>query len=272
MTLDLPLQFADLKMMLFALLLAMPRVAGLLWVLPVIAMAELPGTVRQVVAMALSMPMLPVTYALAQGTDITPFVWVLTLFKELAVGAFIGFGLGVFVWVFSHLGELVDTQSGYSNLYLYNNILNTSTGPFGTIATQAGIALFIVIGGLGVAMQTLYSSYIVWPIDRAVPNGQLLLEAFAVRHTDTLFELTIKLAAPAMLILLILELGLGLVARFGRQIDISSISFAVKALAGLLVVAVLLNFSVDIVGNVATAAIAMSKLLFGDSIPLGGLQ
>jgi len=272
MFLDVPLQFADLKNMIFALMLAMPRVAGLLWVLPVIAMAELPGTVRQVVAMSLCLPMLPVTYAMAKGADITPFVWVLTMFKELTVGAFIGFGLGVFVWVFSHLGELVDTQSGYSNLYMYNNILNTSTGPFGTVATQAGIALFIALGGLGVAMQTLYSSYIVWPIHQAVPNGKLLLETFAIKHADTLFQLTVKLAAPAMLILLILELGMGLVARFGRQIDISSISFAVKALAGLLVVAVLLNFSVDIVGNVASAAISMSRLLFGDKIPLGPVQ
>jgi type III secretion protein T len=266
MSLELPLDVAALKDLLFAVVLALPRVAGLIWVLPVIAMTELPGMVRQVLAMGLCLPMLPMTHHLATTVDLVPFVWVLTIFKELAIGAFIGFGLGVFVWVFAHLGELVDTQSGYGNLFIFNNILSTSTGPFATVATQAGIALFIALGGLRVAMDTLVGSYLVWPIHHAVPRGKLLLEAFAITHVETLFSLTVKLAAPAVLVLLILEVALGLVARFGRQIDISSISFAVKALAGLVIVAVLLNFSVDIVGNVAQSATAMSRLLFGEGM------
>jgi type III secretion protein T len=267
MGLELPLDVASLKNLLFAIVLALPRVVGLIWVLPVIAMSDLPGMVRQVVALALCLPLLPMTHHLATTVDLVPFVWMLTLFKELAIGAFIGFGLGVFIWVFAHLGELVDSQAGYSNLYMFNNILDTSTGPFGTTATQAGIALFIALGGLRVAMETLLGSYIVWPIDQAVPRGKLLFEAFAITHMDTLFTLTVKLAAPAMLILLILEVGLGLVARFGKQIDISSISFAIKAFAGLMVIAVLLKFSVDIVGNVAGAATSLSRLLFGNGVP-----
>src|SRR5207244_12831223 len=107
MPLELPLDIAGLKDLLFAVVLALPRVVGVIWVLPVIAMADLPGMVRQVVAIALSLPLLPMTHHLATTVDLVPFVWVLTLFKELAIGAFIGFGLGVFVWVFAHLGELV---------------------------------------------------------------------------------------------------------------------------------------------------------------------
>lgn len=271
MGLELPVDIAGVKDLLFAVVLALPRVSGLIWVLPVIAMTELPGMVRQVVSIALCLPMLPMTYHLATTVDLVPFVWMLTLFKELAIGAFIGFGLGAFVWVFAHLGELVDTQSGYANLFIYNNILNTSTGPFATTATQAGIALFIGLGGLRVAMETLVGSYRVWPITDAVPSGRLLLEAFAITHMETLFTLTVKLAAPAMLILLLLDVSLGLVGRFGRQIDISSISFAVKALSGLVVMAVLLNFSVDIVGNVVQAATALSRLLFGHAAPGAGL-
>lgn len=267
MPLELPTQVSDVKTMLFALVLAMPRVAGLLWVLPVIAMTELPQMVRQVVAIALCLPLLPMTYQLAATVEIVPFVWVLTILKELAIGAFIGFGLGVFVWVFTHLGELVDTQSGYGNLFLFNNILDTVTGPFGKTSTQVGIALFISLGGLRVAMETMFGSYLVWPINQAVPEGRVLFEAFAITHAESLFSLTIKLAAPAMLILLIFEVALGLVARFGKQIDVSSISFAVKALAGLIVLAVLLQFSVDIVGDVAKAAEALSRLLFGGTSP-----
>jgi type III secretory pathway component EscT len=244
MPLELPTEVADLKMILFAVVLAMPRVAGLLWVLPVMAMAELPQMVRQVVAIALSVPLLPMTYHVASTVDIVPFVWVLTI-------------------------ELVDTQSGYSNLFIFNNIVGSVTGPFGKTATQAGIALFIAVGGLRVAMETMFGSYVVWPIQEAVPRGRLLLEAFAITHIESLFSLTVKLAAPAMLILLIFEVALGLVARFGRQIDVSSVSFAIKALAGLVVLAVLLQFSVEIVGDVAKSAEALSRLLFGNPLPKG---
>jgi type III secretion protein T len=96
-----------------------------------------------------------------------------------------------------------------------------------------------------------------------------LLEAFAITHAESLFSLTVKLAAPAMLILLIFEVALGLVARFGKQIDVSSVSFAIKALAGLIVLAVLLQFSVEIVGDVAKASEALSRLLFGNPQPKG---
>lgn len=259
--LELPVTVANLKDLLFAVLLAVPRVEGMLWVLPIIAMAELPGMVRQVAAFALAAPLLPVTWPMVSSLDIVPFVWLLTLFKELAIGAFIGFGLGVSIWVFTHLGELVDTQSGYGNLYIFNNILSTSTGPFGIVATQAGIALFIGLGGLVYAMQVLYASYVIWPIDAMVPRGRLLIEAFAITHMETLFTLTVKLAVPAILILLILEVALGLVARFGREIDTSSISFAVKALAGLVALALLLKVSDDIIGNVAQSSRGLARLL-----------
>ncbi len=272
MTLELPVDVAGVKDLLFALVLALPRVSGLIWVLPVISMNELPGLVRQVVAIALCLPLLPMTHHIATTVDLVPFVWMLTLFKELAIGAFIGFGLGVFVWVFAHLGELVDIQSGYSNLYMFNNILSTSTGPFATTSTQSGIALFIVLGGLRVALETLFGSYVVWPITDAVPHGRLLFEAFAITHAETLFSLTVKLAAPAMLILLLLDVALGLVGRFGRQLDLSSISYAIKALAGLVVIAMLLNFSVDIVGNVVQSSGALSRLLFGNAAAPGGTR
>jgi type III secretion protein T len=259
---DLALDFANLKGALFAIVLATPRVAGMIWTLPVFAMTDMPGLVRQVIAIALALPMLPVTLKLANEVELTPFVWMLAIFKELAIGAFIGFGLGVSVWVFSNLGELVDTQAGYTNLYVFNNILSASTGPFATIATQAGVAIFIAAGGLGFAMQILLGSYAVWPIESFVPTGRLLIEMFAIKHMETLFNLTVKLSVPAILVLLILEVSLGLVARFGKAIDTSSISYAAKSLAGLVVMALLLQISSEIVGNVAQASRALAGLLF----------
>lgn len=267
---DFALDLANLKGALFAVVLATPRVAGMIWTLPVFAMTDMPGLVRQVIAIALALPVLPVTLKLANEVELVPFVWMLVIFKELAIGAFIGFGLGVSVWVFSNLGELVDTQAGYSNLYVFNNILSASTGPFATISTQAGIAIFIAVGGLGFAMQLLLGSYAVWSIESFVPKGRVLLEMFAITHMETLFALTVKLSVPAVLVLLILEVCLGLVARFGKAIDTSSISYAAKSLAGLVVLAVLLQVSSEIVGNVGQASRALVGLLF--QTPAGTLD
>jgi type III secretion protein T len=58
----------------------------------------------------------------------------------------------------------------------------------------------------------------------------VVLEQFVVRQGDTLFQWIVKLAAPVLLVLLLVELGAGLIGRTAPQLNVFQASQPLKSL------------------------------------------
>jgi type III secretion protein T len=89
---------------------------------------------------------------------------------------------------------------------------------------MAGGGFMLMIGGL-------LESYAIWPVRQPLPvlaeSGVRLFEGAFGR----IMLMTVLVAAPAMVLLYLIEGMLGLVNRFAQQLNVFSLSMSIKAVA-----------------------------------------
>lgn len=92
---------------------------------------------------------------------------------------------------------------------------------------------------------TLYESYRWWPITLTFPRMPALIEAFAVSQTDSLMQMVTKLAAPMMLVLLLIDFAFGFAAKSASKLDLMGLSQPVKGAVTVLMLALFVGTFVD---------------------------
>lgn len=162
--------------------------------------------------------------------------WVLLFAKEAFIGFVIGFFFGLFLWAFESAGIIIDTQIGASMAMVYDPISGHQVTLYGEFIGRWIHFLFIVSGGLLFLTIAIVESYVVWPLDQMLPSFQRISFSVFTEEFGFLFTLMVMISAPVLVVIFIVDLSLGLINRFAKRLDIIFISMAVKNLAGLLMV------------------------------------
>jgi type III secretion protein T len=84
-------------------------------------------------------------------------------------------------------------------------------------------------------------SYRIWPLGAAMPDLPRLLEAFAIHEADTLFNWIVKLGAPVLMVLMLVDFGLGLLGRFVPQFNVFVIAQPLKSLVAIFMILICLS-------------------------------
>jgi type III secretion protein T len=213
-----------------AVVLLMPRPFVLFMVVPFLSRQMIPGSVRRGVIFLLAILMLPLAGS-AEG--VTPVQAMAIAAKEGLIGLLLGLGLGVFLWAVQSVGDLVDFHTGASNAQFFDPAFGHQGGPTGQFLGWLMAVLFVSAGGLTGVVALLAESYRVWPLAAALPDLPRLLEAFAIHQADTLFNWIVKLGAPVLMVLMLVDYGLGLLGRFVPQFNIFVIAQPLKSLVAI---------------------------------------
>jgi type III secretion protein T len=174
--------------------------------------------------------------AMAIGT------WLLIAAKEALIGLLLGLGFGIFIWAIQSVGDLIDFQTGSANAPFFDPVGGHEGGPTGQFLGWVVITLFMSVGGMLAMVGVIVDSFRIWPVASFFPNVGAVLEQFAVRQGDTLFLWTVKLAAPVILVLLLVELGIGLIGRVAPQLNVFVFSQPLKSLLANLMILLFLYF------------------------------
>jgi len=102
-------------------------------------------------------------------------------------------------------------------------------------------------GAFLIFIDLLLSSYVVWPIMSYWP--QLGPEGLAWLFSQFGFLMTsaLLLAAPAIAVMMLLDLVLGLLNRFAEQLNVFSLSLPIKAWVAIWVLAITLGVLVELI-------------------------
>lgn len=210
-----------------AVALTLPRLLALFMVVPFFSGSMISGVVRNGVVLVLAIFVSPVAGDLP---SMSAAMWTLVAAKESLIGLLLGLGFGIFVWAIQSVGDLIDFQTGSGNAVFFDPVGGHQNGPTGEFLGWTVITLFVSAGGLLAMVGAVVDSYRVWPVGSFFPHVGAVLEEFAVRQGDTLFLWTVKLAAPVIFVLLIVELGMGLVGRVAPQLNVFVFSQPLKSL------------------------------------------
>jgi flagellar biosynthesis protein FliR len=158
-------------------------------------------------------------------------------------------------------GGLTDIVSGFSFGATIDPINGNQGGVFSQLYALVGAAMFIAIGGDAWMLRGVSRTFTLVPLTKAPKLDSLVTgaeQAFA-----SIFVSAIEVAAPALLALLITDVGFGMVSRAVPQLNVFTVAFPLKVGVSLLVVAASLPFlggwmSDQMVTSVGTALHSLS--------------
>lgn len=225
----------------------LPRFMAAFMVLPLLTKAIVPQQIRiglMIVLALVAVPGMAVPFA---KIDWTMWQWSGFMVKEVFIGALIGYAMGMVLWILAAMGDLMDTQAGYTNAQIFDPYGGHPRGPISVLMSQLGGLLFVGFGGLEVFIQLLYESLLLWPPESFMPDLGNAFRDFAIATSGSLLEVAARLAAPVIGALLMVELGIGLINRAAPQFNAFYFSMPIKAVTSLLVLALLMAHLVDVV-------------------------
>ncbi len=250
------LGIADVRALVMWFGLALARAVPAMYFNPFLGGASVPAPARMGVGAAFALlmwPMLVDASAIAPG----PVEYMALFAKEIIIG----FGMGLFTTIvfagFTAAGHIIDTQRGANTAesMLYQQQQRTSV--LGSLLFQMAVVLFLAMGGHLYYLKILGYSYKEIPLSvfPAVTGNAWTDSAFIVRQSGQIFVIGVQLAAPAMLLILLVDVGLAFVSRMAPQLDVYFLGMPIKTLVGLGVLLLLLPALADLMTGISIDAL-----------------
>jgi len=241
------MQFDILGNPLMALGLTVPRIAGAFIMLPLLTQQNMPAMVRNSFLVSLAIIALPIALAgLPAGgmpmADMAPIV-----VKELFLGMAIGFCFGMVFWAIGAAGNILDTQIGMSMASILDPIQGHQAAFHGEFLSMLAAWLFMASGAFLVFLDLVLTSYTIWPVTSFFPTIQVSGLHLFVGQFSYMMTAALVLAAPAMVILLIIDLSFGLVNRYAPSLNVFALTLPIKAWLATAIILLMLGSLVEFV-------------------------
>ena len=211
------------------------RFAIVLMILPVTSEGVVNNTSRMGIAAMLALYVAlgrPAGELAALGSS----VLMLVVVKEMAIGVALGFSMSTVFWVVEYVGALIDNAAGYNSVQIQNPLSSEQCTPVSDLLLRLAGAVFFAVGGAVYFTQAMFESFQVWPVVDMFPSAQGAYAVFIERQLSSMFNNMLKLAAPLLIMMMLIDVGLGLLARSAEKLEPASLAQPIKGVVAVLVV------------------------------------
>jgi flagellar biosynthetic protein FliR len=215
-----------------ALFLAFCRIGACVMVLPGFSSARIPQQVRILVAVALSMAVLPVLWdtiypkASAGGAN-----YILLIFTESLIGVMYGMMARLYTLGLQFAGTVISMMIGFSAPGGSDIVEDSSETSLTSLITFSALMILFIMDFHHYVFKALVDSYSIIPF-----GGHLQMQATLISFTDTLQATTyimLRLASPFVLYGLMFQVSIGFINKLAPQIPIYFISTPYLLMGGL---------------------------------------
>jgi type III secretion protein T len=222
------MHFESFGQLVVAFSLVLPRIAASFILLPHFTSDTLPAMVRNVFFVSLALAVIPLVLAEPPPATLSGVALLPIIVKEVFIGVVIGFGFGIVFTALAGAGEVIDAKVGTTIGQLTDPLTGAPTTLIGAYLGRYAAYLFAAFGGLHLFVDLLLSSFTIWPPLAPLPDLKAVGQLFFIRRFDDLMRLVLLLAAPALCVLTLLEVGLGFVNRYAPQLNVFTLSLSLK--------------------------------------------
>jgi len=180
-----------------------------------------------------------VAVALAATTPVSGLIeigdLVAAMLINLTIGGVLGYLTGLIINLYSVAGGVVDISSGLAVSAVFDPMQGDQSGAYSRLFHLTAVTLFVTAGGLALLVGGLIGSTRLLPVTAGLSvhpglGGEVVtLTALVVRRG-------VELALPAIGVLMLIELALGIAARFAPQANVFLLGLPAKLLTSLTVV------------------------------------
>ena len=205
------------------------RLLGFLIFLPKLGELELPTFAKAVVCAAITPYfMLSIT---PQVADLST-VYLFLLIKELALGMFLSFLLGLPLRLPELIGGLIDNQRGAAITDQYNPQSGEESSLLGQLLMACVVVYFYTEHGFSYLLGALATTFSLQPVYgfEYVLTDDWLNTAFV--FVNNMLQLFGVLCMPVIAVMLVVDLSLGMTSRYAQSLNVFSLTQPIKAVVG----------------------------------------
>ncbi len=221
----------------FAFALVLARSSTAVMLLPGLGEAEPPATVRAGLAVALTGVLLPVM--LPQMPPVPPSAWQLAAMvaAEVLCGALLGWLARLVAMALPIAGGIISLLLGLASVLQPDPALGGQSTALARLLGLAVPVLVLSTGLYALPLQALAGSYHLIPPGTWLPAGSAAESVTGAVAEG--FALALRLAAPFVLSGVLVQAGMGLLARLVPQMQVYALAVSGQILAGVALLALL---------------------------------
>ena len=236
------------------------RVAGLMMSAPVIGTRSVPVKVRLVIAIAVSLVLIPVVPPYAY---IDPFTLpgVLVSIQQVIIGVAMGFAVRVVFIVLELAGQMIGQLMGLMMASMVDPTNGSQVPMIGQFYLLLATLLFLSVDGHLIMIGALAESFILLPISTSGVSRSAVWTLLG--WTSTILSTSVLIALPAIASLLIVNISFGVMTRSAPQLNIFAVGFPIMIILGILIILVTLDGFVPHMLALFEESFAMTRVLTG---------
>lgn len=221
-----------------AFILVFGRVGAALMVMPGIGDTFVSPRVRLAFALLLALVVTPVVAEVLPATDFgTEFL--LLLVQEIGVGLFIGLAARVLMAAVQVAGTVISFQISLANAFVLDPASGQQESVTANLMTTLAVVLILVGDLHHLLLAGLVDSYATFHPGALPPIGDFAASIATLAAAS--FRIGVQLAAPFLLVGIIVALGMGLLARLMPQVQIFFIALPLQIAVGFFLLALTLT-------------------------------
>jgi flagellar biosynthetic protein FliR len=214
----------------FALVLF--RVGGMMVFAPLMGSASVPGKVKMLITLMLSMAVFPQVSLMGTAPN-NMFGLAVAVGNEVLIGISMGFTLTLMYTGVQMGAELVSQQMGWSLAQLVDPVSQISTTVLSQFFVLLTTLIYVLMNGHLILIQSLLETFETIPL-MGSGNAGGVLELF-LATISAAFALGIRLAGPALAAIFLATMALGFISRTMPQLNILAAGFPVRITLSLMI-------------------------------------
>ena len=219
------------------------RVAGLMLSAPLFGSAKIPRRVKLLLAIVLAAGMSP---------GITPPPWPMNAWQlavgvggELIFGLAMGMALSFTFIAVNWAGEIIGQQMGMNLGEVFDPQFGKQASLVGDLYFMLTLAIFLICNGHHAMLKGIHASFTALPLLSVGMTSDVF--ELMTRLLNAATVLAMQLAAPMLLTMLVVDLGLGFIGKTMPQINVMSAGVSMKSAIGVGVLLAGLTLTSDII-------------------------
>lgn len=227
-------------------LLIMARLGGFLYLIPIFSGQTIPRQAKMSFIFIISM--LIYTSGVADSNlEITSAVqYAVLICKEIITGLILSFVVYLIFTTVYYAGQLMDYNIGFSMVNVLDPVSQIQVPITGNIIYYVMCVLFIISGGLNSLIACFFETYQKIPIGGAnlvVDEGLL---AYMVSLSASYFALGLRISAPILVTILVIDVALGVLVKASPQMNVFVVGMPIKLLVGLVVLFIVCPYLIEV--------------------------
>lgn len=208
------------------------RLGIVLFMLPIFNTTGVPSAFKALLVISFAVMLFPVVRQYIRPISFDPAALGPVVMSELIFGVLFALSMLLRISAFQYAGDLISFMMGFGFAQTVAPLGKANDTVVSSFAQLLAIMIFLSINGHLIVIEVLVRSF------KTIPVGSFALSAGLFRRmvmlSGMLFVLAIKLAAPVLAVLILTQVGLGLMAKFAPQMNIMATSFPLTITVGMI--------------------------------------